>query len=76
MNGLTVEGERIFIMKDEIMQRLAAVLGALNHTTVCGKENLANLSGSIAVLEEVCGMLERAEILERTPQAEAQQENK
>lgn len=44
-------------MKDEIMQRLNVVLNALNNTSVSGKTNLANLSGSIAVLEEVCGML-------------------
>ena len=39
-------------MKDEIMNRLAAVLNALNAVSVNGKQNLANLSGSIAVIEE------------------------
>lgn len=33
-------------MKDEIMNRLAAVLNALNAVSVNGKQNLANLSGS------------------------------
>ncbi len=49
-------------MKDEIMQRIGAVLTALNSVTVSGKHNLTNLSGSIAVLEEVAGMLAVAEI--------------
>ena len=42
-------------MKDEIMNRLAAVLNALNAVSVNGKQNLANLSGSIAVIEEEIG---------------------
>lgn len=51
-------------MKDEIMQRLNVVLNALNSISVRGKSDLANLSGSIAVIEEVTGMLEGAEIAE------------
>ena len=39
-------------MKDEIMNRLAAVLNALNAVSVNGKQNLANLSGSIAMLSD------------------------
>ncbi len=49
-------------MRDDIMQRLTVVLNALNNTSVSGKANLANLSGSIAVLEEICGMLSEAVI--------------
>lgn len=49
-------------MKDEIMNRLAAVLNALNAVSVNGKQNLANLSGSIAVIEEVAVMLSDASI--------------
>lgn len=49
-------------MKDEIMQRIAVVLNALNTIPVSGKQNLANLSGSIAVIEEIAGMLEDAEV--------------
>lgn len=45
-------------MKNEIMQRLVGVLNALNNITVSGKVNLANLGGSIAVVEEVAEMLE------------------
>lgn len=51
-------------MKEEIMQRINAVLTALNNISVNGKANLANLSGSIAVLEEVANMLNHAEVQE------------
>lgn len=44
-------------MKNEIIQRLAVVLNALNNIDVKGKVNLANLSGSIAMIEEVSAML-------------------
>ena len=50
-----VEGD--VFMKEQIMQRLGAVLNALNSISVSGKSNLANLSGSIAVIEEVHTML-------------------
>lgn len=46
------------------MQRINAVLTALNNISVNGKANLANLSGSIAVLEEVANMLNHAEVQE------------
>ena len=49
-------------MKDEIIQRIAVVLNALNTIHVSGKQNLANLSGSIAVIEEIAGMLDEAEV--------------
>lgn len=49
-------------MKDEIMTRLNAVLNALNNIDVRGKVNLANLSGSIAILEETCAILADTEI--------------
>ena len=39
-------------MKDEVINRLVAVLNALDNISVRGKPNLANLSGSIAILEE------------------------
>ena len=59
-------------MRDDIMQRLTVVLNALNNTSVSGKANLANLSGSIAVLEEVCGILSEAVITTNdAPAAEA-----
>ena len=49
-------------MKDEIIQRIAVTLNALNSITVSGKTNLANLSGSITMLEEIGTMLSEAEI--------------
>lgn len=39
-------------MENEI-KKISAVISALNNISVCGKANLANLSGSIAVLEDV-----------------------
>lgn len=54
-------------MKDEIMQRLVAVANALNTIPVSGKQNLANLSGSINVIEEILGMLENADIVQKAP---------
>ena len=52
-------------MKDEIMQRLIAVANALNTIPVSGKQNLANLSGSINVIEEILGMLENADVVQK-----------
>lgn len=50
-------------MKGEILQRLGAVLKALNGISVSGKQNLVNLSGSIAIIEEVTGMLVNADVV-------------
>ena len=44
-------------MKDTIMQRVSAVISALNNISVSGKQNLGNLYGSVAALEELYGML-------------------
>lgn len=52
-------------MKNEIMQKLSAVINALNSISVSGKNNLANLSGSISVLEEVAVTLNDAIITEK-----------
>ena len=51
-------------MKDEIMQRIEAVLAALNNVYVRGKPNLDNLSGSIAILEGLAGTLSSCDIIE------------
>lgn len=48
-------------MKNEIIQRIYGVLNALNNISVKGKANLSNLSGSIAVLEEMAAILENAD---------------
>lgn len=44
---------------EDILSRVNAVIQALNLVTVCGKQNLANLSGSISVLEDVRDQLTR-----------------
>lgn len=48
--------------KNEILKKLEMVLAALNNITVCGKQNLANLSGSIAILEEIGGVINNCDI--------------
>lgn len=53
-------------MKDQVMQRLVLALNALNSVSVSGKANLANLSGSIAMLEEVTDILNGADIVEKS----------
>ena len=53
-------------MKDNILQRIGAVLNALNNVTVSGKANLANLSGSIVILEELYGLLNSRSIEEQS----------
>lgn len=52
-------------MKEDIMQRITVVLNALNSVSVNGKANLANLSGSIAMLEEIANLLSHADIAEK-----------
>lgn len=39
--------------KTQILQRVSAIITALNAVNVSGKQNLANLYGSIAALEEL-----------------------
>lgn len=40
-------------MREKIIEELNAVLVALNSIYVSGKNNLANLSGSISLLEKI-----------------------
>lgn len=44
-------------MKDRVLQNISSVIVALNSISVSGKSNLANLSGSITVLEELYAAL-------------------
>lgn len=53
-------------MKEQVMQRLVLALNALNSISVSGKTNLANLSGSIAMLEEIVNILNGVEIIEKS----------
>lgn len=48
-------------MKNDILQKLSAVISALNNVSVSGKANMENLCGSIAVLEDVAKTLLGAE---------------
>lgn len=49
-------------MKNEIIQKLGAVINALNNVYVKGEQNLANLSGSITILKEVAEQVNTLEI--------------
>ncbi len=49
-------------MKEDIIKKLIAVLNALDSVSVHGKVNLGNLAGSIAMIEEVTGILEGVDI--------------
>ena len=49
-------------MKEEILQHINIVINVLNNISVNGKSNLANLSGSIAMIEEVYTLLKDAEV--------------
>ena len=40
-------------MKNEILQTIASVIGALNNIDVKGKQNLMNLAGAIGILEDL-----------------------
>jgi len=48
-------------MKNDILQKLSAVISALNSISVSGKANLENLCGSISVLEDVAKAIIGAE---------------
>ena len=50
-------------MREEIIRNLNFVLNALNGISVSGKNNLANLSGSIALLEDIRGKLAGVDII-------------
>lgn len=53
-------------MEQEILQQIISVVNALNTVTVNGKYNLAQLGGSISVLEKVCEMLQQSTEKEKT----------
>lgn len=52
-------------MKQQLIENINAVLGALNSITVSGKANLANLVGSINILENICSTIANMEIPEQ-----------
>ena len=48
--------------KIQIISELKATITALNGINVCGKQNLANLYGSISMLEEVTKIIEKSDV--------------
>lgn len=44
-------------MKEDIINRLAAVVGALNKVEVHGRSSIDNMSGSLRVLDDVISLL-------------------
>ncbi|MDO4562218.1 MAG: hypothetical protein Q4C12_00130 [Clostridia bacterium] len=57
-------------MKNEMIQKLGAVINALNNVYVKGEQNLANLSGSITILKEVAEQLNIYEVEEKSTNKE------
>ena len=51
-------------MKQQLIENINAVLGALNSITVSGKANVANLVGSINILENIGSTIANMEIPE------------
>lgn len=49
-------------MKNDILNKLALTINALNNVSVHGKSNLDNLGGSIAMLYEIQRIIEATEI--------------
>lgn len=54
------------ILKEELMQMLSVTLNALNGVSVAGKQNLANLSGSISMIEKVMERIANSTFTEAT----------
>lgn len=48
-----------------MIQKLGAVINALNNIYVKGEQNLANLSGSITVLKEVAEQINACEFADK-----------
>lgn len=53
-------------MKNELIQKLTAVITALNNVSVNGKLNLMNMSGSISLLEDIITSLQNCDITVKT----------
>lgn len=55
---------------DKIIFNLMRVIDALNTITVSGKTNLANLAGSIGLLEDIAAQLRQTENKNNEPEAQ------
>ncbi|MBQ7718747.1 MAG: hypothetical protein IJT38_05550 [Clostridia bacterium] len=58
--------------KEELIQKLSAVINALDNVEVKGRVNLMNLSGCIALLDEVCQDIVNMDNADDTGKAEKQ----
>ena len=58
-------------MKNDILNKLGAVISALNSVSVSGKANMENLCGSISVLEDVAKTILGAEFADTTAETDA-----
>ena len=47
--------------KSEILIRLNQLLGMLNNVTVSGEQNCDNISGSIKMVRDLCGIIIKCE---------------
>lgn len=63
-------------MKNEIIQKLGAVINALNNVYVKGEQNLANLSGSITILREIAEQINSYEAHENDNRKESTAKSK
>lgn len=63
-------------MKNEIIQKLGAVINALNNVYVKGEQNLANLSGSITILREIAEQINSYEAHENDNRKESPAKSK
>lgn len=62
-------------MKNEILQTIASVIGALNNTEVKGKQNLMNLAGAIGILEDLGNKIAAQDEAEDRPAPPAKEES-
>ena len=58
--------------KEELIQKLSAVINALDNVEVKGRVNLMNLGGCIALLDEVCQDIVNMDNADDTGKAEKQ----
>lgn len=49
--------------KNEVLFKLNTLLGVLNNITVSGEQNCVNISGSIKMVRELCGIISKCEFV-------------
>lgn len=48
--------------KNDILYSLNVLIGTLNNINVCGEQNCANIVGSIKMLRDLCGTINKCNI--------------